>query len=725
MGLLTDPKQRQRLVAIISKYNQKLSILLYIVGLAWFFLLAYQPLNASTYFSENALLPGLVENEFYNEAELSNFNKQLMEELKKDDKTTPKDWVYEQFQSFGLDVYSQNFSLKYPFGQVDKEIPGRNVYAILRARRSSSTESVVISAPLRPWLAEDEQTSGGIAIMMALARHFRNKPYIAKDIIFLMPEYDEVGMQAWLDGYHGTTSNFIFPGRLPGRSGQIQAALNLEIPPEKTAYLNIKLEGINGQLPNLDFVNLVVRLCRKERVKVTLNKMDDYIYDPETFEGYTHALKTMLNMMWYQAPGSPTGNHGLFHRFHIEALTLSGEPEKRGRNVGLDKSGRIVEGVFRSLNNLLERFHQSFFFYILSGTQRYISIGIYMPPFALMVAAGLIKALALWIGADSSQKKTEEDSGAVKDEDKDGEKDGDKDEDKDGEKDGDKDEDKDGEKDEDKDGEKSGEEKAEKKKEGQKDSEQKRKEKSEKLEKEKRKLDEDEEEDDGDIGDEAEIPQQVGLRSLLPVASICMLLGFLAYSGPNVMSQFSTPFRLRVQDSLMFGLLALFCASLLYPRMIKKKYNESDKFQVDWQTLKSVSLILLSLILFAIALMNISLAFFLTATMMPVCTFVVPTSSRIMTWLQKLLLLLVSPRIVPLHQRHHLHHCTRGQVQWLPGPADVVVDVREAECVDEAAGPVFLWKLDLHSDESYHLPQLADVLGGASLRALGVQGVSV
>lgn len=59
-----------------------------------------------------------------------------------------------------------------------------------------------------------------------------------------------------------------------------------------------------------------------------------------------------------------------------------------------------------------------------------------------------------------------------------------------------------------------------------------------------------------------------------------------------------------------------------------RKYNESDKFQVDWQTLKSIGLIVLSLILFAIALMNISLAFFLTATMMPVCTFVVPTKSR-------------------------------------------------------------------------------------------------
>lgn len=52
---------------------------------------------------------------------------------------------------------------------------------------------------------------------------------------------------------------------------------------------------------------------------------------------------------------------------------------------------RILEGIFRSLNNLLERFHQSFFFYILPGTRNYISIGMYMPPFGLICATGLIK----------------------------------------------------------------------------------------------------------------------------------------------------------------------------------------------------------------------------------------------------------------------------------------------------------------------------------------------
>lgn len=36
---------------------------------------------------------------------------------------------------------------------------------------------------------------------------------------------------------------------------------------------------------------------------------------------------------------------------------------------------RALEGIMRSLNNLQERFHQSFFFYLMPATNRYISIG--------------------------------------------------------------------------------------------------------------------------------------------------------------------------------------------------------------------------------------------------------------------------------------------------------------------------------------------------------------
>ena len=56
MGLLTD--QRKVLVGPLLKHQGKLSVLMYVVGAVWFLALAYPPLNAGTYFSENALLPG-------------------------------------------------------------------------------------------------------------------------------------------------------------------------------------------------------------------------------------------------------------------------------------------------------------------------------------------------------------------------------------------------------------------------------------------------------------------------------------------------------------------------------------------------------------------------------------------------------------------------------------------------------------------------------------------
>ena len=58
MGLLSNPKTRQKLMNVILRYNNKLCFVCYVVGLCWFLALAYTPFNAKTYFSENALLPG-------------------------------------------------------------------------------------------------------------------------------------------------------------------------------------------------------------------------------------------------------------------------------------------------------------------------------------------------------------------------------------------------------------------------------------------------------------------------------------------------------------------------------------------------------------------------------------------------------------------------------------------------------------------------------------------
>lgn len=47
---------------------------------------------------------------------------------------------------------------------------------------------------------------------------------------------------------------------------------------------------------------------------------------------------------------------------------------------------RSLEGILRSLNNLLERLHHSEFFYVMSSPMTFLSIGQYSPFFGLLVA---------------------------------------------------------------------------------------------------------------------------------------------------------------------------------------------------------------------------------------------------------------------------------------------------------------------------------------------------
>lgn len=50
---------------------------------------------------------------------------------------------------------------------------------------------------------------------------------------------------------------------LQGRGGSIQAALSLELSSDVITSLDLVLEGLNGQLPNLDLANLFYAFCQK------------------------------------------------------------------------------------------------------------------------------------------------------------------------------------------------------------------------------------------------------------------------------------------------------------------------------------------------------------------------------------------------------------------------------------------------------------------------------
>lgn len=211
-------------------------------------------------------------------------------------------------------------------------------------------------------------------------------------------------MQAWLEAYHGSNvcdSMYVLNcGTLEARAGSIQAAINLELSSFDLHHIDVKIEGLNGQLPNLDLVNLIQRLAMKEGI-VSGHKQTNDRKRSGAKSTWTQNFRHMISMVLTQSSGVPNGNHGLFYRYGIEAVTLEGHQREQtnyqNKAHGATAILKLVEGIARSLNNLLERFHQSFFFYLLVASDRYVSIGDYMPSLGLMAAALLIKAFIVWL----------------------------------------------------------------------------------------------------------------------------------------------------------------------------------------------------------------------------------------------------------------------------------------------------------------------------------------
>lgn len=167
--------------------------------------------------------------------------------------------------------------------------------------------------------------------------------------------------------------------------------------------LNIKIEGSNGKLPNLDFFNTIIKICKTVQFKCSIDSekspkdFTHYSYNSERRDtgNFAENLQNTIQMVFKQATGVPSSSHGEFLNYRIEALTISSvKDSKLSENKKLFRQNvfkvtRIIEGTLRSLNNLLERFHQSFFFYILPSSNLYISIAMYMPPLGLICLPGL------------------------------------------------------------------------------------------------------------------------------------------------------------------------------------------------------------------------------------------------------------------------------------------------------------------------------------------------
>lgn len=342
----------------IVRFLPKLSILCGILGICWLTLLL--PLEGQyrhTYISENALMPSQAYS-YFRETEwniLRGYRTQIQVLEEKSSKER-NEVVASWFQEFGA---------KTAFYEDD--LHGNTMYGVLHAPRGDGTEAMVLAAP---WYNGDgEYNIGGAALATALSRFFSRWPVWSKNIIIVFSDDPEASLRSWVHAYHTS---------LDLTGGSIESAVVLDYPGSNDffKYVEIYYAGLNGELPNLDLVNVAVHITEHEGMKVSLNGVSEEEMEKRDYFSKMKTMMVGVKKMALSGVQSCYGNEA-FSGWRIQAIVL----RARGTDGPFDITtfGRIPEATFRSVNNLLEKFHQSFFFYLLLAPRYFVSIASYLP----------------------------------------------------------------------------------------------------------------------------------------------------------------------------------------------------------------------------------------------------------------------------------------------------------------------------------------------------------
>ncbi|XP_010555156.1 PREDICTED: glycosylphosphatidylinositol anchor attachment 1 protein [Tarenaya hassleriana] len=438
------PRPIVRLGMFLISHSPVFSVICSVAGILVLFLLPV--LAKNTYISENALMPGSAHSMLSNQDVLdgSEFVMNIKDLRLK--RVEAQVLIGEYMSNLGAQVYHHKFFPEMNrfhslMNSSSSSSYGINSAGIIRAPRGDGKECIVLVTPYDHTNDgnDDEVFSLGIAytVFSLLSR----VTWLAKDIVWLVADSrygDYRSVDAWLSEYYApsfnTSDNFI-------RAGTMAAALVLKVNGRGEVSqdtISIYAEAANGQMPNLDIINVVNYLgVHRQGFSVKVEKVASLLSSGwlkivgETFEAagkmaktlnpdwnfgisaadYVEGSATLASSLYYQALGVPTGPHGAFRNYQVDAVTLkftSRFPPKtklRKQQELFLRGARVIEGTIRSVNNLLEKFHQSFFLYLLTSPSKFVSVGVYMIAFALLIAPLPMVAASLYMDASSTLPK--------------------------------------------------------------------------------------------------------------------------------------------------------------------------------------------------------------------------------------------------------------------------------------------------------------------------------
>lgn len=406
-------RRRRQATALIHRNLTQLTVALFTLGYAWMLLIPIPLLSQGTYIDENALQPAQV-NTYWNWGDVHTADLQLhqLDGIRERNLTSEQraEFFKTEFSKLGLAASIQN----YTFSTSKGTISGNNAYAVMSSPRAAGTEAMVISASWLSAAGHGALNLRGTSTILSLAAFLKDYSLWAKDIIFIISDDYLHGMHAWLSAYHGTIPSNLHTDPLEHTSGVIWTALNIDYSSHSFSHLGVFHEGLNGRLPNQDLINSF-RLISHYTGGVPMTVYDhlepsdsvgqsvlpswvpDFIQQSPQLQQYGYRARNVARHIGYQARGMCSGVHGLMHQFRIDAITLFAVPADGPH--GFHALGRIVESTLRTMNNLLERLHASFFFYILTSPGTFMKIGMFIPSAIVVSVAMLFKGLGEWVTA--------------------------------------------------------------------------------------------------------------------------------------------------------------------------------------------------------------------------------------------------------------------------------------------------------------------------------------
>ena len=443
---------RRKVLALLGRFSLLLRPLLVIFALALIFVVPHpqSPVSKGTYVDENALQPAQARVYWdYFDVTYADMLSEKISRLRDASSAERADLVHSQLQSYGLDVHRQQFNYDKVLPGNKTVLSGTNVYARSATPRIDGREAVILTASWRSrWLGEDDpfastaatanatrttfDTRGqinvrGIASILALARYLTTQAHLSKDLIFVISDGHLEGIHAWSSAYFGNIPPGLQVEAVAHAGSQVWNAISIDYPSDSFSSLQVQYEGFDGQLPNMDVINTIVRIAQhvagsipisfaarssksllKEPI-LDLAKRSGLRLRPDVeyeLDRYQDGLRSAIRQVWFGVVGQASGPHGFFQRNHVDAITIYAVPATGP--YGFFHMGRVIESFVRSMSNLIERLHHSQFFYLLLNPSRFVPIGTaILVPLFLSVSL-TISGLAKWFDEQKRSKAERE-----------------------------------------------------------------------------------------------------------------------------------------------------------------------------------------------------------------------------------------------------------------------------------------------------------------------------